>query len=335
MLCCWVDDPDGDYFKKHLARLKEYIWVAEDGIKMQSFGSQSWDASLAIQALITSDLTNEIGPVLARGHDFLKKSQVRDNPPGDSKRMYRHISKGSWTFSDQDNGLQVSDCTAECLRMLNPVEFYADIIIEHEYVECTASAIQALVLFKKLYPEHRKKEIEDFITNAVRYIENMQMLDGSWYGNWGICFLYGTWFALGGLAAAGKTYYNCPAMRKAVDFLLKTQKAGSDPLTLGTELDSQEGMVCMISFPSPTWLIDLKASYATDQQVQSIIKALGSGQVVPKDYSLQNGLLLYKGKVYLGTCGALKTAILHQLALVVITDCIGWLELVTSVPSIS
>ena len=44
------------------------------------------------------------------------------------------------------------------------------------------------------------------------------------YGNWGICFTYGTWFALGGLAAAGKTYYNCPAMRKAVDFLLKTQK---------------------------------------------------------------------------------------------------------------
>ncbi|XP_050285981.1 beta-amyrin synthase-like [Quercus robur] len=276
MLCCWVDDPDGDYFKKHLARLKEYIWVAEDGIKMQSFGSQSWDASLAIQALIASDLTNEIGPVLARGHDFLKKSQVRDNPLGDFKRMYRHISKGSWTFSDQDNGLQVSDCTAECLRcclllsrmppgivgekmepeqlfdavniilylqskngglaawepagaqewleMLNPVEFYADIIIEHEYVECTASAIQALVLFKTLYPEHRKKEIEDFITNAVRYIENMQMLDGSWNGNWGICFLYGTWFALGGLAAAGKTYYNCPAMRKGVDFLLKTQK---------------------------------------------------------------------------------------------------------------
>ena len=34
MLACWVDDPDGDYFKKHLARLKEYIWIAEDGIKM-------------------------------------------------------------------------------------------------------------------------------------------------------------------------------------------------------------------------------------------------------------------------------------------------------------
>ncbi|CAH9089464.1 unnamed protein product, partial [Cuscuta epithymum] len=30
--------------------------------------------------------------------------------------MHRHISKGSWTFSDQDHGWQVSDCTAEGLR---------------------------------------------------------------------------------------------------------------------------------------------------------------------------------------------------------------------------
>lgn len=44
------------------------------------------------------------------------------------------------------------------------------------------------------------------------------------YGNWGICFIYGTWFALGGLAAGGKTYYNCAAVRKGVDFLLTTQK---------------------------------------------------------------------------------------------------------------
>ena len=54
-------------------------------------------------------------------------------------------------------------------------------MVEHEYVECTSSAIQDLVLFKKLYPEHRMKEIEHFITNAIQYIENTQMLDGSWY----------------------------------------------------------------------------------------------------------------------------------------------------------
>ena len=35
--------------------------------------------------------------------------------------------------------------------------------------------------------------------------------------------MYGTWFALGGLAAAGKTYNNCLAVRKGVNFLLETQ----------------------------------------------------------------------------------------------------------------
>ena len=35
MLACWVEDPDGDYFKKHLARIPDYLWVAEDGMKMQ------------------------------------------------------------------------------------------------------------------------------------------------------------------------------------------------------------------------------------------------------------------------------------------------------------
>ncbi|KAF2294418.1 hypothetical protein GH714_011243 [Hevea brasiliensis] len=35
MLACWVEDPQGDYFKKHLARIPDFFWVAEDGTKMQ------------------------------------------------------------------------------------------------------------------------------------------------------------------------------------------------------------------------------------------------------------------------------------------------------------
>ncbi|XP_019057505.1 PREDICTED: camelliol C synthase-like isoform X2 [Tarenaya hassleriana] len=276
MLACWVEDPNGDCFKKHLARIPDYLWVAEDGMKMQSFGSQLWDTGFAIQALLASNLSNEVSNVLKRGHDFIKKSQVRDNPTGDFKGMYRHISRGAWTFSDQDHGWQVSDCTAEgikcCLllsmmspevvgpkidpeklydsvnillslqsenggvtawepagapkwlELLNPTEFFADIVIEHEYNECSSSAVQALLLFKQLYPDHRTEEINAFIQKAVKYIETIQMADGSWYGNWGVCFTYGTWFALGGLEAAGKTYDNCLALRKGVHFLLETQR---------------------------------------------------------------------------------------------------------------
>lgn len=31
--------------------------------------------------------------------------------------MYRHISKGGWTYSDQDHGWQLSDCTAHGLMV--------------------------------------------------------------------------------------------------------------------------------------------------------------------------------------------------------------------------
>ena len=30
--------------------------------------------------------------------------KVKENPSGDFRSMYRHISKGSWTFSYQDHG---------------------------------------------------------------------------------------------------------------------------------------------------------------------------------------------------------------------------------------
>lgn len=66
-------------------------------------------------------------------------------------------------------------------QLLNPTEVFADIVVEHEYNECTSSAIQALILFKQLYPTHKTEEINTSIKKAVQYIESIQMLDGSWY----------------------------------------------------------------------------------------------------------------------------------------------------------
>lgn len=49
------------------------------------------------------------------------------------------------------------------------------------YVECTSAAIQGLKSFTKLYPKHRKEEIQLCISKAVHYIESIQRPDGSWY----------------------------------------------------------------------------------------------------------------------------------------------------------
>ncbi|KAE9451857.1 hypothetical protein C3L33_16242, partial [Rhododendron williamsianum] len=85
---------------------------------IQSFGSQLWDCALMTQAIMASNLTDEYGDTLKRAQFFIKESQIKENPAGDFKKMYRHFSKGAWTFSDQDQGWAVSDCTSEAMKCL-------------------------------------------------------------------------------------------------------------------------------------------------------------------------------------------------------------------------
>ncbi|KHG20397.1 Lupeol synthase [Gossypium arboreum] len=235
MLACWVEDPNGIHFKKHLSRVDDYVWVGEDGIKMQTFGSQVWDASFILQALLASNLSNEIGPTLMKGHNFLKNSQCclyfsMMAPEIVGEKMEReHVYAAVnvlLSLQSKNGGFSAWEPAGGGFwwEWLNPVEFLEDIVKEHEYVECSSASIQALVLFNKLYPGRREQEIEICIRKAAKYVEDIQYPDGSWYGNWGVCFFYGTWIALSGLNAAGKNFKNCLAIRKGVDFLLKTQR---------------------------------------------------------------------------------------------------------------
>ncbi|AWP28285.1 MULTISPECIES: prenyltransferase/squalene oxidase repeat-containing protein [Paenibacillus] len=43
----------------------------------------------------------------------------------------------------------------------------------------------------------------DFIKRGTEWLITHQEKNGSWYGRWGICYIYGTWAALTGLEAAG------------------------------------------------------------------------------------------------------------------------------------
>ncbi|CAM0947014.1 unnamed protein product [Alopecurus aequalis] len=117
MVCCWSEDPNSDAFKRHLARIPDFLWLSEDGMKAQVYdGVQSWETSFIIQAFCATDLVSEYGPTLERANAFMKKSQVMWNHPGDQSYSHRHRSKGSWTLSSADNGWTVSDTTAEALK---------------------------------------------------------------------------------------------------------------------------------------------------------------------------------------------------------------------------
>ncbi|WP_370224615.1 prenyltransferase/squalene oxidase repeat-containing protein [Cytobacillus sp.] len=57
---------------------------------------------------------------------------------------------------------------------------------------------------------------------AVNWLLDHQEQDGSWYGRWGICYIYGTWAAVTGLCAAGLSKDH-PSIRKASDWLKEIQ----------------------------------------------------------------------------------------------------------------
>ncbi|CAM6098356.1 unnamed protein product [Calypogeia fissa] len=279
MLACWVEDPNSDAFQRHLARVKDYLWLAEDGMKMQGYnGSQLWDTSFAVQALAATGLPKETSSALKKAHHYIDQSQVQEDSPGVLSQWYRHISKGAWPFSSRDHGWPISDCTSEGLKAelilstfpsdlvgepisderlfdcvnvilsyqnkdggcatyensrsyawleyINPSECFSDIMIDYSWVECTSACVTALLAFRKKYPTHRAHEVSTFIARARDFMKKVQGPDGSWYGNWGVCYLYGTWFGVLGLLAAGETYASSSAVRKACEFLLSKQEQG-------------------------------------------------------------------------------------------------------------
>lgn len=57
---------------------------------------------------------------------------------------------------------------------------------------------------------------------ALAYLEQDQLADGSWFGRWGVNYIYGTWSALCALNAAGADGQG-PVVRKAADWLVTIQ----------------------------------------------------------------------------------------------------------------
>ncbi|QHN81947.1 Cycloartenol synthase [Arachis hypogaea] len=235
MLCCWIEDPNSEAFKLHLPRLNDYLWIAEDGMKMQGYnGSQLWDAAFAVQAIISSNLIEEYGQTIKKAHSFIKKSQAalllsKISPkiagePIEAERLYDAVNV-VLSLQNNDGGFASYELTRSYrwLEIINLAETFGDIVIDYCYVECTSASLQALASFRKLYPMHRPEKISRCIKRATAYIESVQVSDGSWYGSWGVCFTYAAWFGINGLIAAGKSYSDSPAIHNACEFLLSKQ----------------------------------------------------------------------------------------------------------------
>ncbi|CAF3793149.1 unnamed protein product [Adineta steineri] len=117
MLSIWYSKGrQSQQFQQHLNRVKDYLWLSEDGMKIQGYnGSQLWDTAFSIQAILETGLEHLYTNCLNSAYYYLEISQVLEDVK-DHVKYYRHISKGGWPFSTRDHGWPITDCTSEGIK---------------------------------------------------------------------------------------------------------------------------------------------------------------------------------------------------------------------------
>ncbi|WP_319797060.1 squalene--hopene cyclase [Nitrobacter sp.] len=112
---------------------------------------------------------------------------------------------------------------------------------------------------------------------GVDYLRRTQLKEGSWYGRWGLNYIYGTWSALCALNAAGVDRED-PAIRKAVDWLVSIQNAdggwGEDAVSYRLDYKGFEGAPTTASQTAWALLALMAAGEVENLAVQRGIKYL-------------------------------------------------------------
>lgn len=119
MLVTWIREGEHSArFQEHCDHVADYLYMGPTGMRMSGYnGSQLWDTSFAVQAICACrrEMMHPVEMELA--HHYVDVAQVQEDPMA-AEAFYRHRTKGAWNFSTSPQGWQVSDCTAEGLRVL-------------------------------------------------------------------------------------------------------------------------------------------------------------------------------------------------------------------------
>ncbi len=262
ILALHVADPRDPAIEPALRALEEWAFVDEtNGYRVTGARSQSWDTAFALTALAVADESlpeDGVRYLVAQQIDapFPRFDWAyRLDPTGGF--CFAHVGHG-WPVSDctaealcalfeardvdpevfdrgvrfllqcqnRDGGFGSYEArrTEVPLEALNPSEMFLDCMTEGSYVECTASCVAALAQYLERFPlgVHAEKA-RRAIRRATEQLRRSQRVDGSWDGVWGVSFVYGTFFGIRGLRAAGAAPHD-PAIRKAVQFLVHRQR---------------------------------------------------------------------------------------------------------------
>jgi squalene-hopene/tetraprenyl-beta-curcumene cyclase len=258
-LSCLGHGPDEPLLRDALAALDGLLLEDETGaLRMQPCLSPVWDTVLACHALAQSGLPAG-DERLARAAAWLVAKQTRR--VGDWAHR-NAAPPGGWYFEHRNELYPDVDDTCMALMVLRqaraavPEEAQAAAIargltwmlgmqnrdggwasfdrdndkawltqvpfadhnamIDPSTADITARVLECLSYFPGYGPRH------PVVARALKFLRRDQTRDGTWYGRWGVNYLYGTWQVLRGMACVGENMA-LPHVRRAVEWLVAHQ----------------------------------------------------------------------------------------------------------------
>jgi squalene-hopene/tetraprenyl-beta-curcumene cyclase len=252
-----VDDPRRAIARKSIDKL---LIVKDEEAYCQPCLSPVWDTSLACHALLETGAPAAERAALA-GLEWLAPLQVLD-VAGDWSVRRPDVRPGGWAFQYRNDHYPDLDDTAVVVmamdrarRGLVPPPTFAETIDRgQEWVAGLQSANGGWAAFDadntfhylnnipfadhgalldpptvdvaarcvSMFAQLGEPASSPRMRAALRYLEREQLADGSWFGRWGVNYIYGTWSALCALCAAGQGA-DQPMVRKAADWLFSIQ----------------------------------------------------------------------------------------------------------------
>src|SRR6266478_482071 len=251
-----------DYPPRAVTRsaLDRLLVIGEDEAYCQPCVSPVWDTSLTCHALIEA-AGGEALPAAKQGLDWLLPKQVLD-VKGDWAVKRPDVRPGGWAFQYNNAYYPDLDDTAVVVMSMDRIrretgghEYDAAIARGREWIEGMQSDDGGWAAFDVNNLEYYLNNIpfsdhgalldpptEDVtgrcvsmlaqlgetvessrtVAAGVEYLRRTQHPEGSWYGRWGMNYIYGTWSVLCALNAVGVSHQD-PMIRKAADWLVSVQ----------------------------------------------------------------------------------------------------------------
>ncbi len=159
----------GDWVHKNPAKVEPSGWVFEYNNKWNPDVDDTAMVLLALR-LIPTDNPQKRDECFKRGLKWMMTFQCKD---------------GGWAAFDKD-------CTKNILEKVPFADHNA--MLDPECADITARILELLGYEGWSVGHHQVKD-------ALDYVKAEQETDGSWYGRWGVNYIYGTWQVLRGMRA--------------------------------------------------------------------------------------------------------------------------------------